>query len=453
LSISAGATAPATGSRILGFWMCTALVVGNIIGTGIFVMPAALAPYGLNAVTGWGVTALGCLFLAIVLAALARSFSRDDGPYAYLTRAFGEGPAFLVMWCYWISIPVANAAIAIGVVGYLGTFFPALTATPGWSAVTAITLVWFFVLVNLRGARLAGSVQVLTTVLKLLPLLAVVALGVWVLVQHPGRYAQHLPPNPASWPQVSSVLTLALFAMLGIECATIPAGRVRTPETTIPRATLAGTLIAALLYCAVSVVPMLLIPQPQLAASNAPFADLFSRELGGQYGSVLAAFVIVSALGALNGWTLVIAELTQSLARHRGFPQVLSRENGRGAPSWALLVYGVVTTLMLLTNYSDSIAAGFAFLITVATAANLPFYYAASLAYLLLRRRGEIARDGRAGWQIAAGVLATAYCVSASIGIGAKPLLWTLALGGVGIPIYLWSVRTRRIEGLADSTA
>ena len=132
---------------------------------------------------------------------------------------------------------------------------------------------------------------------------------------------------------------------------------------------------------------------------------------------------------------------------------MLSRENGRGAPSWALLLYGVVTTLMLLTNYSESIAAGFAFLITVATAANLPFYYAASLAYLVLRRRGEIARGGRAGWQIAAAVLATAYCVSASIGIGAKPLLWTLALGGVGIPIYLWSVWTRRMAGLADSPA
>lgn len=453
MSTPAGANATAAGSRILGFWMCTALVVGNIIGTGIFVMPAALAPYGLNAVTGWGVTGLGCLFLAIVLAGLARTFSRDDGPYAYITRAFGEAPAFLAMWCYWISIPVANAAIAIGVVGYLGTFFPALTALPGWSAITAVSLVWFFVIVNLRGARLAGGVQVLTTVLKLLPLLAVVALGLWLLVRHPGRYVEHVPPNPASWGEISSVLTLALFAMLGIECATIPAGRVRAPETTIPRATLAGTLIAALLYCAVSVVPMLLIPQAQLAVSNAPFAELFSRELGGQYGSVLAAFIIVSALGALNGWTLVMAELTQSMARHRGFPQLLSTENGRGAPSRALVVYGVVTTLMLLVNYSESIAAGFAFLITVATAANLPFYYAAALAYLVLRRRGEIARSGRAGWQVAAGILATAYCVSASIGIGAKPLLWTLALGGVGIPIYLRSVWTRRMERLADSAA
>lgn len=453
MSTPAEAIGAAAGSRILGFWMCTALVIGNIIGVGIFVMPAALAPYGLNAVTGWGVTVLGCLFLAIVLAGLARAFPRADGPYAYITRAFGEVTAFLVMWCYWVSVPVANAAIAIGVVGYLGTFFPVLTGTPGWSAATAIALVWFFVLINLRGARTAGGVQVFTTVLKLLPQLAVVALGVWLLLRHPGRYLQQLPPNPASWGQVSSVLSLALFAMLGIECATIPAGRVRSPQTTIPRATLAGTLIASLLYCGISIVPMLLIPQAQLAVSNAPFADLFSRELGGQYGNGLAAFIIVSALGALNGWTLVIAELTQTMARHRGFPRALSKENSCGAPARALVVYGALTSMMLLVNYSESVASGFAFLIVVATAANLPLYYVCSLAYLVLRRRGEVTGGGRAGVQIAVCLLATAYCVWASVGIGAKPLLWTLALGGVGIPVYLWSLRTRRLERFTESPA
>ena len=429
--------------------MCTALVVGNIIGLGIFVMPAALAPYGLNAVSGWGVTLLGCVFLAIVLSWLARSFPRDDGPYAYITRAFGEAPAFLVMWCYWVSIPVANAAISIGVVGYLGSFFPALTASSGGSALTAVAVTWFFILVNLRGARLAGGVQVLTTVLKVLPQLAVAALGLWLLVRHPARYSEHVPANPASLSQLTEVLTLTLFAMLGIECATTPAGRVRSPEITIPRATLAGTLIAALLYCGVSVVPMLLIPQAQLAASNAPFADLFSRELGGQYASVIALFIVVSGLGALNGWTLVIADLTQSMARHRGFPRVLSRENSRGAPALALIVYGVITSMMLLVNYSDSIAKGFAFLITVATAANLPIYYACSLGYFVLRRRGEAHSAGRAGVQLFVCLLATAYCVWASIGIGLRPLLWTLALGSVGIPIYAWSLYMRRLERLA----
>src|SRR5262249_39821838 len=120
---TAGAAAP---TRALGFWMTTALVVGNIIGAGIFMMPAAVAPYGLNALTGWLVTVAGCVCLAISFAELARRFPEDDGPYAYTLRAFGPATAFVVMWCYWGSVWVANAAIAIGVVGYLLFASPAL---------------------------------------------------------------------------------------------------------------------------------------------------------------------------------------------------------------------------------------------------------------------------------------------------------------------------------------
>src|SRR5207237_1283752 len=120
--------------------MCTALVVGNIIGVGIFAMPATLAPYGLNALSGWLVTVIGCAFLAISFAGLTRAFPGDDGPSAYTERAFGKAAAFIVMWCYWVSIWVANAAIAIALVGYLTIFFPGLTRLPGGKS--AVPLAW-----------------------------------------------------------------------------------------------------------------------------------------------------------------------------------------------------------------------------------------------------------------------------------------------------------------------
>ena len=322
-----GAGTAAAAARILGFWVCTALVVGNIIGTGIFVMPAALAPYGLNAVTGWGVTALGCLFLAIVLAGLARSFSRDDGPYAYLDprlRRSAGLPRHVVLLDLrfrWRTPPSRSASSATS-----ARSFPALTATPGCSAVTALMLAWFFVLVNLRGARLAGGRAGPDEVLKLLPLLAVVALGAWLLVQHPGRYAQHLPPNPvllAAGEQRADARALRDARHRVRDDPRRAGARTRDDH---PRATLAGTLIAALLYCAVSVVPMLLDPAAAARRLQCTVRRAFLPRTWRPIGDVLAAFVIVSALGALNGWTLVIAELTQSLARHRGFPQVLSRE-------------------------------------------------------------------------------------------------------------------------------
>ena len=448
-------TAPAgSASRTLGFWMCTALVVGNIIGVGIFAMPATLAPYGLNALTGWLVNVIGCAFLAISFAALSRAFPHDDGPYAYTTRAFGPGAAFLVMWSYWVSVWVANAAIAIGLMGYIAIFFPALNHTPGMAGLVALSMIWAFVLINLLGARAAGWVQILTTALKLVPQFAVILLGLWLLLAHPAIYAAHVPSNPPSWREVNSVSTLALFAMLGIECAMIPASRVREPERTIPRATLTGTLIAALIYIAISAVPMFVIPQQELAASSAPFADLFARVLGGHYGEIVAAFVIVSGLGVLNGWTLMAGEVVQCMGRHGGFPSALAQENSRGAPARALLITGIVTSVMLLTNYTDSIAKVFSLLIVIATAGTLPLYVASALGLIVLRRRGQLTPTrARAAWPLAAAAAAIAYCLWVSIGIGTEPLLWMIVLGGAGVPLYLWSLHVHRRAALLGSQA
>ena len=416
--------------------MSTALVVGNIIGIGIFLMPAALAPFGLNALSGWVVTAVGCAALAVTFAALARDFPGADGPYDYTLRAFGPATAFLVMWCYWVSVWVANAAIAMGVVGYLLYFAPSLAASPLVPPATGLALVWLFVLINLRGVRTAGWVQLLTTVLKLLPQFAVIVLGLAVLIGRPHAYTEHLPPNPASWSEVASVSAIAMFAMLGIECATIAASKVRDPERTIARATLAGTLISAAIYIGISVVPMFLIPQRELAASTAPFADLLTRQLGGHWGGVLAAFVVVSGLGTLNGWTLVIGEVTETVARHGAFPASLARTNSRGAPARAFIATGLATSVMLLGNYAGSVADLFSFLTAMAVNLGLPLYLAGALAVLRLRRRpGAPAK--RSGALAAVAVVALTYCLYVGYGLERRPLLWGIALGAVGVPVYL----------------
>jgi APA family basic amino acid/polyamine antiporter len=437
---SGGAAQP----RVLGLWMCTALVVGNVIGVGIFVLPASLAPYGLNALTGWLITVVGCSFLAITLSNLARAFPHDDGPYGYTKRAFGDGVAFTVMWCYWFSTWVTNATIAVGIVGYLTVFFPGLNDNAWLPPFTALALLWFFVLINLGGARAAGGVQIMTTALKLVPLLGVICLGLWVLVTDPAAYSQHIPKNPASFGALSSVSTLTLFAMLGIECAMIPAGRVQDPSRTIPRATVIGTIVTAVIYIGVSLVPMLLIPQEALAASNAPFAELFARVLGGRSSQVLAIFVVIGGLGALNGWTLMLGEVTQSISRHGGFPRFLSKENKHGAPTFALVGTGAIASVMLLSNYSQSIAGMFTRLCVIVTAGNLPFYFACSLSVVIGARNFPGTSPRRAGMLIAAALGALLYCTWASIGIGIEPLLWALALVAAGIPVY-WICRYQAV--------
>ena len=441
----------ADSTRALGLTMCTALVVGNTIGMGIFMLPASLAPYGLNALPAWLITTGGCLFIAWVFAGLARSFPDDDGPYAYTSRAFGSGIAFVSMWCYWVSTWVTQAVLATGVVGYLTFFFPVLGAHHVFAAVTAVSLVWLFVLINLRGVRAAGWVQVLSTVLKLVPQAGIMALGVWAVLAPHAQPLVHVPPTPTSVPGVIAASTLALYAMLGVESAAMPAGRVKDPGRTIPRATFIGTVLVALIYICVSLVPMLLIPQSELAASNAPFADLFARFVGSGSGKLLAAFVIVSGLGCLNGWTLILGELTVSFARHGGFPPALAKVNSHGAPTRAFVFTGLLASIMMVTNYNDSMTGAFTFLSVVVTAANLPIYLVCALAVLALWRRGQIAHPGpRESRWVAAALLATVYCVWVSIGIGGKSLLWAVALCMVGVPVYWWyAVRSSAVAARA----
>jgi basic amino acid/polyamine antiporter, APA family len=431
--------AAADTTRALGVTMCTALVVGNTIGVGIFMLPASLAPYGMNALPAWLITTGGCIFIAWVFAGLARAFPNDDGPYAYTARAFGGGIAFLLMWCYWISTVVTNAVLATGVVGYLSFFFPVLDVDRWLAALLAVSLLWLFVLINVLGARTAGWVQILTSVLKLLPQFGVMALGLWAFFAPHPQPVVHVPTTPPSLGGLIAASTLALYAMLGVESAAMPAARVKDPGRTIPRATFIGTILVALIYICVSMVPMLLIPQAELEHSNAPFAAVFAHFLGSASGKLVAASVIVSGLGCLNGWTLILGELTVSFARHGGFPQWLGKVNAHRAPTRAFVFTAILASLMMITNYNDSMAEAFNWMNVVVTAANLPIYIGCALAVLVLWSRGQIAKPGAREWRwITAAALAAVYCVWASIGIGGKSLLWALALCVLGIPLYWW---------------
>jgi predicted amidohydrolase YtcJ/amino acid transporter len=433
-------------SKDLGFWMCTALVIGNTIGIGIYVLPASLAPYGFNALVGWAITIAGMTVLARVFARLAREFPAADGPYAYIEATTGRVPAFVALWCYWVSCWITNAAIAIGVVGYLGKLVPGLAAVP--APLQATVMVWLFVLVNLLGVRAGGRVQVLTTVVKLVPMAAIVLLGAWLLATEPAAYVRSPPATPLSLEALMAASTVALFAMLGIESAAVPAGRVRDPQRTIPRATMAGTLLTAAIYVVVSSMALLLVPQEQLAASSAPFSDLLDRFVGLGNGRVLALFVVVSGLGALNGWTLLVGELTASMARHGSLPAGLARLNTRGAPAAALLLTGGLATAMVLMNYSRSLVEGFTFLTLVVTAANLPLYLLCAIALVALWRRGTRRLPGPL---LALGVLGTVYSVFAFVGLGREPFLWALVLGAAGLPLYAWM--RRRAAGAAAALA
>lgn len=424
-------------ARPLGLWMCTALVVGNMIGAGVFMLPASLAPYGWNAIIAWLVTIGGSLCLAYVFSRLARTFPRAGGPFAYTEEAFGRRAGFLVAWSYWISVWVANAALAIGAVSYLSVLAPVVAKTPGLSAVVTVAVVWAITAVNCAGARPAGWIQVTTTVLKLLPLVAVAGLAISVLLNKGGGAVAPFQLSSLSGSSITAAAALTLWALLGVESATIPADKVDDPVRTIPRATLAGSALAGVIYLVVSSGVLLLTPVSVLQGSNAPFVDFVAYHGGGNFGPILAAFASISALGAMNGWVLVQGELPAAMAREGVFPAWFGKTSANGTPVRALVVSSVLVTILVLMNYARSMADAFTFMALLATAASLFAYLFCALAVLRLQGQGRMERS-RVLSVIAA--IAAAYSVWTFYGAGWSVTFWGIVLLIAGAPVY-WLVR------------
>ena len=423
----------------LGFWMCTALVVGNIIGSGVFLLPTSLAPFGWNAVFGWILTIAGAICLAFVFAQLARAMPRGGGPYAYTLEAFGRAPAFAVAWSYWISLWVGNAAIAAAAISYLSVFFPAIAQIAGLPAVLTCAAVWLFTAINCRGVREAGAVQMVTTGLKLLPLLAVMVLAVLLLFQQGPRVLMPFHAADISVSGITAAATLTLWGMLGLESATVPADSVEDPERTIPAATLVGTILTGVIYLVVCSAVVLMVPSSIASVSNAPLADFVSLYWGTNARDILALFAAISALGALNGWILLQGELPAAMARDGVFPRWLGKVSGRGTPVRAHLVSSALLTAIVCLNYQKSMAQLFTFIILLATSASLVMYLACALAALWLLHKGKM--QGSPVFAVVA-VLAGAYSVWTLIGAGLEATGWGAVLLLAGLPVY-WIMRPK----------
>ena len=432
------------GPRTFGLWTCLALVVGNMIGTGIFLLPASLAPYGVNALFGWLLTIAGSLCLAFVFARLAAAFPKEGGPYAYSRLAFGEAPAFALAWSYWISIWVTNATIAIAATSYLTVFAPAIAQAPLLPAATSIAILWALTLVNAVSIRAAGGFQLVTTILKLLPLAAAVLIAAVVIGRGGSAAVQPFATDELSAAAITASASLTLWAMLGFESATVPAARVRDPERTIPRATLYGTLAVGIIYLLASSSIWLLLPAVEAAQSNAPFADFARRYLGSGAAMLIALFASISAVGALNGWVLLQGEMPLAMARHGVFPRWFGRTSRAGTPVLAQLLSSGLATLLIISNYAKSMGQLFTFMALLATVATLVMYVICGLACLRLMQRGDMPRTF---FLMLAALLGLIYGLWTFYGAGAEATAWGAVLLASGIPIYLLMRRSPRGEG------
>lgn len=417
----------------LSFPMVLALVVGTFIGSGIFLLPAQLAPYGWNSLFGWMITISGAIGLAYLFAVLAHALPRAAGPYAYVGEAYGRLPAYLVAWSYWVSIFVGNAAIATAAVSYLSSFFPLLASSNMAGASAAIALVWALTLLNCLSLRGGGLFQLTTVILKIVPLLAVMLIAAALLTS--GRTTA-MPAFEMAALDISAINAagaITLWALLGFEAASIASRNVRDPARNVPRATVIGTLIVGVIYLLTATPVTLFLPADQVAQSNAPFALFVGQFVDPGWGGVIGAFVAISVIGALNGLVLISGEFPRALAADRSFPGYFAVLSRRGIAVRAIILSSVMSSLLIYAGSSRTLGGLFSFMALLSTAGALVLYLACALAVLKLQRTGFLSRSPLLSAVAAFGIL---YSLWTLYGAGAEATGWGAVLLAIGGLIY-----------------
>ena len=434
-----------TTARALGLWSATALVVGNMIGSGVFLLPATMAPYGAASLLGWGASTIGAVLLALAFADLGRRYPISGGPYTFARLAFGDFAGFVMAWSYWISTWCAVAAIAVAFAGSMRSIAPEMLGTPGRAAGCALGVLWLCTACNLAGVRSAGIAQLVTTILKLLPLVSIVAFGAGAL--HSDSFGAFNRSGENLSGVTLTTAALALWALLGFECATIPAEHVDDAERTIPRATMIGVVVAALATVAACTVVLGLVPLAQLKDSPAPFADAARQLWGDGAATAMAAAMAVSCLGALNGWILIQGQIPYAAARDGLFPKPFAQVDARSTPQTGLIIGSVLASLLVAANFNASLVSVFTASILLATAsALLPYLFTAAALWKL-----DAQLPRRAAWRKTVAVLGLVYSVLALVGTGSEALLWCAGLLLAGLPVFAWMKYTRRASASANA--
>lgn len=421
----------------LGIWMLTALVVGNMIGSGVFLLPASLANFGTISIFGWIATAVGAMLLALVFAKLSTLFPKTGGPYIYCKEGFGDFIGFQVAYNYWIYMWVGNAAIAVAFTGYLSTFFPQLADNNILAFCVTAGAVWFFTLVNLVGVKYAGSFQVVLTILKIVPLLLIAFIGLFFVKGE--NLAAFNVSGQSNFSALSGAAMLTLWAFLGMESASIPADDVKNPKKTIPRATILGTALTAVVYILSTIAIMGVIPMGKLQDSAAPFAD-FAQAIFGPWGMyVMGAAAVISCAGALNGWILLQGQIPLAAAKDKLFPKGFAKISKGRSPYFGILVSSVLITAVLVLNFNKNLVDQFTFIISLATlAALIAYLYTAIAEFVVYIKHPDKADKKTVVKSLTISGLAFLYAFWATVSAGAEIVFYGALLLFTSIPIYGW---------------
>ncbi|HZY76059.1 MAG TPA: amino acid permease [Jatrophihabitantaceae bacterium] len=452
---SAGAAGTPTASaeqrsKALGLPSATALVIGSIIGTGVFSMPGVMAGAGTSSIIVLGVVAVGAVLLGQLFGQLTKRVPTSDGGlYAYSRHEFGDFAGYLTAWCYWITAFAGNAAIVSSWVLYVESLFSISNPSAWTNFGIAMCGLWIPAVVNLVGVKQMAWFQNVTVILKFLPLLLIGIVG-WFFVKS-ANFGPFNASGGSLYSAIGIAAGVALFSFIGVECASIAAARVKDPARNVGRASVLGTAASALLYLVVTAVVMGLVAHSALDGNGAPFVDAFQTVFGHSawVGKAVATVAVISGIGALNGWTLVTAEMPWAAAKDGLFLPQFAKTYRDGTAWFGILVSTIVASVLMAFAYSSNTGLTvFTYLVdlSVVTVA-IPYFFSAcaQLAYLVSRRRTVV------GWALARDLSIAGASVLFSLWVtmtaGYQSVYQALFLLLVGIPIYAFLKARREARG------
>ncbi len=422
--------------RKMGFWAVTSLVAGSQIGSGIFLLPASLSVYGTLGLASWIITAGGALLLALVFARLAAEIPKTGGPHTFIEAAFGKTLGFFSAWTYWVISWLSTPMVVISVVGYLS---PLLGQTsPLFNLMLEIAILLCITVLNLSGVRSAGRVELVFTLLKLLPLIIVPLAGLFFIQK------QHfIPVNPthdSTLGVLNAAALLTLWGFIGVESATTPSESVLNPKKTIPRAIITGTLIVALVYILASFVIMGVVPREILSHSKAPFAEAAQIIFGGSWYLIISIAASIVCLGTLNAWVLTSGQIALGAAYDGHLPKLFALKNANDAPKWGLIISSLGMIPILIVTLEQDLISQVNQIIDVSVTAFLFIYTLSVLSYLKLFWQGRSHRR-LTKLELSIGIGALIFCGWALISSGVKMVSFSALITLSGVPIYFWNKR------------
>ncbi len=432
------------GPEKIGPALATFLVAGNMIGSGIFLLPATLATMGGISLLGWAMATVAALAIALGFARLAARDPKAGGPCAYAQAAFGRHVGFQAYLFYVIICWVGNLGVAIAAIGYLGALLPGIDA--GWyGAAASVLLIALLTVLNLYGPRRACQFDALAIICGLLPVLLVATFG-WLRFDAALFHQSWNPGHLAIGTALPRSLLLVFWAFLGLESASIAAAVVERPERNVALATVSGVLLAALVYIAASAAIFGLVPVSVLSHSNAPFADATRVLLGTAAAGLVALAALIKTVGTLSGWILLAAQTGQAAAAQGFLPRRLMQQDARGVPVLALLVSSSFTCLVAIVTKSATLSLQFVRLVDLSVLLSLTVY---AVALAALFKRSTASGDRQETFYRSCALLGILFCVYV---IGSTPayMLWMLAaLVLVIMTVYAVAIRgaARAISG------